>query len=260
MRASFLLLAACGVNQTPQPEPPPVLPSCVPDRDGTITADELPVALDARASYYVGTDSPVALDGDERWDLSEERATDLVVAVGPAAIGDRVYAASFPGATFVADTGDELESVFHQDAAGLWLHGVASRDQAAANATFVRYAEPVAVLRFPIAIGDSFTTAAQIVDSKVEGLPFIGTDDITIDVDGSGRLDLPYLRFSPVLRVRTVVERRPSTGTPIVRRRATSFLFECFGEVAHADSRIDEPNDDFTIAATLRRFALGVTP
>jgi hypothetical protein len=40
----------------------------------------------------------------------------------------------------------------------------------------------------------------------------------------------------------------------------TSFLFECFGEVAHAESRIDEPNADFTTAATLRRFALGVTP
>jgi hypothetical protein len=260
MRMLLVLLAACGANQTPQPELPPTLPSCVPDRDGTITADELPVALGLQASYYVGTNSPVALGGDEAWDLSEERATDDIVAVGPVALSEREYATSFPGAAFVADTGDELESIFHQDATGLWLHGTASRDQTAANATLVHYAEPVAVLRFPIAIGDAFTTTAQIADSTIEGLPFIGTDEISVEVDGNGRLDLPYVRFSPVLRVRTFVERRPSTGTPIVQRRATSFLFECFGEVAHADSRIDEPNDDFTTAATLRRFALGVGP
>ena len=35
------------VNQTPQPEPLPELPSCVPDRDGEITADELPIAFGA---------------------------------------------------------------------------------------------------------------------------------------------------------------------------------------------------------------------
>jgi hypothetical protein len=44
-QALVLLLASCGVNLTPQPEPLPVLPSCVPDRDGTITAAELPIAL-----------------------------------------------------------------------------------------------------------------------------------------------------------------------------------------------------------------------
>jgi hypothetical protein len=257
---ALLLVAACGVNQTPQPEPPPALPSCVPDRDGVITAEEMPVALDLRAPYYVGKDAPVALGGNEQWDLAEERAADEVIDVGPVPLSERSYAANFPGASFVADVGEEIESVLHQDAEGLWLHGTASRDQTAANATFVRYAEPIAILRFPIALGDAFTVTAQIVDSTIEGLPFVGTDDVSVAVDGSGRLDLPYVRFSPALRVRTTVERKPSTGTPIVRRRATSFLFECLGEVAHADSRIDEPNDDFTTAATLRRFALGVTP
>jgi hypothetical protein len=60
-----------------------------------------------------------------------------------------------------------------------------------------------------------------------------------------------------VLRVRTHVVRHPSTGSP-VGKRSTSFVFECFGEVAHADSKLDETNPDFTVAAALRRFALGV--
>src|SRR5690606_7015723 len=51
---AILALAACGTNQTPQPEPVPVLPDCVPDRDGELTADELPIALGATLTYYAG--------------------------------------------------------------------------------------------------------------------------------------------------------------------------------------------------------------
>jgi hypothetical protein len=45
-----------------------------------------------------------------------------------------------------------------------------------------------------------------------------------------------------------------------VSKRTTAFLFECFGEVVHAESKQDEPNVDFTTAASLRRFALGEMP
>jgi hypothetical protein len=46
----------------------------------------------------------------------------------------------------------------------------------------------------------------------------------------------------------------------VVGKRTTLFLFECFGEVARAESRPDEASPDFTTAAYLRRFALGVEP
>jgi len=255
-----LALAGCGVNQTPQPEPLPELPSCVPDRDGVITAAEVPVALDLTAAYYVGSNSPVALGGTDAWDLSEERASDDVVAIGPQALATQWYAAMFPGAAFVADAGGGLDGVFHQDDQGLWLHGTASREPApAAGKTLIVYPQPVAVLRFPLTDGTTFTSTGQIPDGVISGLPFVGTDQVDVEVAGEGRLDLPYVRFSPVLRVRTHVVRTPSTGTPVVGKRSTSFVFECFGEVAHADSNVDEPDPDFTIAATLRRFALGVS-
>jgi hypothetical protein len=38
--------------------------------------------------------------------------------------------------------------------------------------------------------------------------------------------------------------------------RQTSWFFECFGEVARAKSRTDEPNEDFTVAAEVRRLSL----
>ena len=259
MRAlGLVLLAACGVNQTPQPEPVPQLPSCVPDRDGEITAAELPIALGASITYYEGENRTVDLAADGSWELGEERPDDEVVAVGPVALGPQWYAASFPAGQFVVDAGDGLVGVYHQDDQALWLDGTAS--QAESPKTLVRYTQPAAVLRFPIRDGEAYETVAQIPDGVIQNLPFVGTDRIAVDITGSGRLDVPYVRFSPVLRARTHVVRTPSSGSPVVGKRATSFVFECFGEVARADSKVDETSADFTTAARLRRFALGVTP
>ena len=114
------------------------------------------------------------------------------------------------------------------------------------------------MLRFPLA------RRRRVLDDRrdlrrptIDGLPFIGTDSVDVDVTGGRQLDVPYVEFSPVLRVRTHVTRTPSTGTPVVDKRTTIFMFECFGEVARAESKPDEPTADFTTAAYLRRFALG---
>jgi len=258
---AFTLLAACGVNQTQEPAPAPTLPSCVPNRDGEITAAELPIAYGATVGYYAspaGATRTINTGGTTKiWVLSEERADDLVIALGPIELKTQWYAAQFPAGQFVVDGGGGLDGVYHQNDQALWLDGTASHEPAPAGGkTLVRYAQPIAVLRFPVVDGDVYSTLAQIPDGIVAGLPFIGTDTYDIDVSGSGRLDLPYVRFSPVLRVRTHVVRTPAAGGTSLGRRQTQFLFECFGEVARAESRADEPDPDFTIAAYLRRYAL----
>jgi hypothetical protein len=260
--AILLLVSACGTNLTPQPMPSPQLPSCVPNRDGQITADELPIALGATVDYYTGANRPVDLVGRSGiWDFSDERADDQVVALGPIALAAQWYAASFPAGQFVVDAGAGLDGVYHQDDRALWLDGTASHEPSpAAGQTLVRYAEAVAALRFPIADGQSYSTTAPLVGVTINGLPFNGSDKIDVDVTGSGRLDVPYVEFSPVVRVRTHVVRAPTTGTPTVGRRTTIFVFECFGEVTRAESKPDETNPDFTTASYLRRFALGAQP
>lgn len=264
MRMLILVaIAGCGVNQTPQPEPVPVLPSCVPNRDGQITEAELPVAIGSTASYYAsppGTSRTIATGG-AGWELAAEYEDDVVIALGPVALADRWYATLFPRGQFAVDAGSGLDGIYHQDAQGLWLDGTAShQEMPAGGKTLVRYAEPLPVLRFPIEGGDAFTAVGAIQDGIVNGLPFVGMDTVEVEIAEGDYLDVPYVRFSPVLRVRTLVTRRPSTGTPVVTRRNVIFLFECFGEVARAESRIDEPSAEFTMAAYLRRFALGVTP
>lgn len=256
MKRLLLILAACGTNETPQPMPAPTLPECVPNRDGMITADELPIALGATVDYYVDTNQPVDLvAANGVWDLSQER-NDSVVALGPVALGAQWYAGMFPAGQFVVDAGSGLDGIYHQDAEALWLDGTASQADGA-NKTLVIYPAPLPVLRFPVTDGESYSTTATIA-ATIDGLPFNGTDELDVDVSGSGRLDVPYVRFSPALRVRENVIRK--AGTTQVTKRTTIFLFECFGEVARAESKQDETNPDFTTAAYLRRFALGVTP
>ena len=260
-RLVFLATAACGVNQTPQPAPVPTLPSCLPDRDGTITAAELPIALGATLPYYAGTNRTVDLAGRNGiYDLSEERPDDTVVALGPTALGAQWYADQFPGGAFVVDAGSGLDGIYHQDDRALWLDGTASQEpMPAAGKTLVRYADPIALLRFPLADGAAYSTTAALASATISGLPFVGSDKLDVDITAGARLDVPYVQFSPVLRVRTHVVRTPSTGTPVVGKRTTLFLFECFGEVARAESKQDEPAADFTTATYLRRFALGQT-
>lgn len=258
-RALLLLLTACGVNQTPQPAPAPTLPSCVPNRDGQITADELPIALGATLPYYAGVNRTVDLAGNGGiYDLSMERPDDMVVHLGPVALAAQWYAADFPAGQFVVDAGDGLDGIYHQDAQALWLDGTASHDEMpAAGKTLVRYTDPIAVLRFPLHDGQAWSETGQIAAGTVAGLPFIGTDQVDIDVTAGQRLDVPYVEFSPILRVRTHVVRAPTGGTPAIGKRTTIFMFECFGEVARAESQQNEPDADFTSAALLRRFALG---
>lgn len=264
MRATAFILvvvAACGTNETPQPEPALELPECVPNRDGRISADELPVAIGATVTNYVATNRTIdQLLVDGRWDFSDERAGDEVAEIGPVALRDQWYAGRFTQGQFVVDAGLGLDGIYHQDAQALWLDGTASREQnPSGGQTLVVYPQPLPVLRFPVQVGDIFTTTAQLDSATINGLPLNGTDELTIEVLEAGVLAVPYVEFSPTLRVRTSAVRRPSSGG-MAGRRQTLWLFECFGEVARAESNPNETNPDFSTAAYFRRFALGVTP
>jgi hypothetical protein len=252
-----LLAGACQANTTPTSDTdltPPV--SCLPDRDGSLTAAELPVAIGASADFYVGANRTVDLSGPD-WDLADEDADDDVVAVAPAAFGAQWYADSFAGGQFVTAGPSGLDAVYHLDDQGLWLHGLASTDPSPPSGeTLLVYDEPVAVLRLPLAAGDAWTDVGVVSGGTINGLPYLGSDTYEIAAGEAGNLDLPYVRFHGALPVATHVTVRPDAGGTMTSRRQVSFLFECFGEIARAESRPDETAAEFTTAASLRRFAL----
>src|SRR3569623_365177 len=215
-RLAIILLAACCTNDTPQPVPAPTLPTCVPNRDGMITADELPIALGAKVDYYTSTNTAVNLVAQNSvWDLSQERATDQVIALGPVALGAQWYAAQFPSGQFVVDAGCGLDGIYHQDAQALWLDGTASQMDGA-NKTLIVYPTPLPVLRFPITVGEMYSSTVAYT-ATIDGLPFNGSDELDVDVPDSGRLDVPYVQFSPTLRVREKAVRK--TGAAAITKR-----------------------------------------
>jgi hypothetical protein len=265
MRASLALLAlvACGENLTPPAtDVPPVLTGCVPDLDGALTAAEVPLVLDTAAAYLFTADTAVDLagagDGDTRhWDWSDERLEDRAVDVIATALGDQWYAPMFPGGRFVAAGPGGLDGVYSRDDVAVYLHGLASpTGDPPGGRTLLRYAAPVAVLRFPLSAGDAWTETGSISGGTLSGLPYNGTDTYRIAADATGELRLPYVRFTRALRLRTLVTATPAVGGVTSTRRQVSFWFECFGEIGRATGRPDEPAEDFTTAEELRRFAL----
>jgi hypothetical protein len=256
---ALMLLAGCQDNLTPLPGTdvaPPV--ECTPDLDGAITAPELPVALGVAVPYYLSGTRTIDLVADDGvWDLAEESPDDVVVEIAASALGAHWYAADFASGQFVTDAAGDLEAVYHLDDAALWLHGLASREpDPPEGRTLLVYDAPVPVLRLPLAAGEAWTATGEVSEGTLSGLAYVGTDTYEVEVVGAGRLDLPYLRFAPALQVATRVVVEPAAGGVTTSRRQASFLFECFGEVARAESRVDEPERDFTTAASLRRFAL----
>jgi len=267
-----LAVTACGDNKTPQPTHQPYeaggLPqlSCIPNLDGQIDADELQPLLDNPVHYLVSpptetraVDLVGAVDaqGHQTWDFGSDYASDEVATITATTIQGKWYASSFPGATFVApfDAGDTIEAVYAYDQTAITLLGLASHDPNGPNGTdgtLVVYAPPISLYVFPLHVGSTYSSSGTITNGKLRGLPYAGTDTYDIAVDASGELTLESYVFTQALRVRTTVTVAPSAGQNVVTRQ-TSFLFECFGEVARATSEPNETNDDFTTAAELRR-------
>ncbi len=265
-------LASCGDNQTNQEHadydggaPAPL--ACTPNLDGKIEAKELQAAFGIPLSYLFsppGKGRTVDLAGKPdaqghlTWDFAIDYADDQVVHTQATAIKGKWYAASFPDSAFVvpSDAAARVEGVYVYDTSGYHLLGLASFiENPTEGKTLYVYDSPVDIFRFPIAPGQSYTSVGNVKNAMVRGLPYAGRDAYLVNVDGAGTIALPSITFSQALRVRTTLTATPTAGMAQTTRQ-TSFLFECFGEVARATGQPNETQDNFTNAAEVRRLGL----
>jgi hypothetical protein len=240
--------------------------TCLPNLDGQIDASELQVAIGVPVAYLVSapnTTPTVDLAGqvDDAgnlvWDFSESVATDVSVTIAASTLNGKWYQASFPEGQWAApiDVGDTVEGVYSADSQAIYLQGIASTAPSPSEGkTLVVYGAPVALYRFPLTPGSAWVSTGTVVGGTLRGLPYAGTDTYAVTDDAIGEMSLQDYLFTQVHRIRTTATVTPSAGEAAVTQQV-SFLFECFGEIVRATSKVGETNQNFTTAAEVRRLS-----
>jgi hypothetical protein len=235
---------------------------CRGNRDRVIAREEVVFAPGVEVRYRVnppGTQArvdprgTVRPEGSRAWDFRD--ATGIVVPLTLLDARTQWFAARFPTAQYAARLDPRVGNlgVYRATDTTIELLGVAGA--AEPEGTLVRYSTPVALLRFPLRVGASWTVEASTVDSTVQHTPVASRDRYEVSVDAYGELRLAELTFPEVLRVRVEVLQRFPAG-PGLRRIQYLWMVECYGEVARMTSLDNEVDPDFTQALEFRRLGL----
>jgi len=238
--------------------------ACVPNLDGAIEERELPVAIGVPVSYLVSPASETrqvdlkgetGADGKLVWNLGTDFATDRTLQIAASTLAGKWYESSFPGGEFTTplDAAKTLDAIYAHGEGGITLLGIASaQENPPEGKTLIVYATPVLAYKLPLSVGTSWVATGEVMNATVKGLPYAGKDVYEFSDDATGEVVLPSLTFTQAHRLRTHLTSTPSAGQSQSTRQS-SFVFECFGEVARATSQPGEMVDDFTTAAELRR-------
>ncbi|HJZ83773.1 MAG TPA: hypothetical protein VKN99_01330 [Polyangia bacterium] len=231
---------------------------CFPNNDGVIARNELAFTPGLQVTYLVqsGTASqPIAVkpggemvQGVTVWSFDHPTGNPATLTLAAPA---GWYAPNFPEAGYVVTTDLPTGTLGAFRAADdvLYLYGFASPTEDAK--TLAIYDHPIALLRFPMALSQTYMDTGIIANGMFGGFPLSSTDTYRVQIDGKGQLVLAQARLDNTLRVRTDLTQQLGGGT-MRRRIQYGFYHECFGEVARITSLLDEANPDFTGAAEVR--------
>ncbi len=235
---------------------------CMGNRDGVITRAEMAFLVGATVTYATNrtgtTVDPVSTratsaDGGLVWNFSAATAQDQRVLDEVIPPTGQWWSSSYPDATFatVVDRSTNLLGVYRVSDGALELLGSVSTEQ---NRTNLRFSPAVAVLRFPLMVGSTWT---QTVTGTgfVNFTPLTNTTTYTTRIDQQGEVWTPAGRF-PALRMRTDLDQSIPLTIFRVTRRTYTFVSECWGVVARLTSVDNESAEEFTRASEYRRLGL----
>jgi hypothetical protein len=244
-----------------QPLPPDdggglALPGCVPNKDGTITREEVPIQAGLRATFKVAEDVEISTAGTpiannrRKWDLSTTLPSDSSVLVETMPLTGKWYASKYANATYTTTLrkASDLIGVFETAPGALTLRGVVSPGEGLYK-TELTNDPPVNMLQFPLTLNKKWTSDTTVT-GYAQGVYSTYTEKYAAEVDAAGDLITPLGTFD-VLRVRVELKRTIGFLTTTIRTYA--FITECYGNVASIASKDDEANVEFTRAAEVRR-------
>jgi hypothetical protein len=233
--------------------------ACLPNHDGTIVREEIPLGPGLHAKYKVAQSAPVSTggtaqaDGSRVWDLTGAIAGDHDLLVETIAPTGQWFAADFPLASYTARLTDSsnLLGVFQTTASAVLLLGAVS-PSGGSTATELPNSAGVPSLAFPMKMGSSWSGNVT-VNGKLDGVPTLYSDAYESSVDAHGLMKTPYADFQ-VLRINTKLTRSVGGVTSLILR-TFSFVAECAGPVATMLSQNNETAVEFTTAAEVQRLA-----
>jgi len=231
---------------------------CAPNGDGTITRDESPLRAGLYATFRIAESTAVDTTGtgtgsERRWDLSGALPGDRDERVELLSPSGAWWAGEFPLASYAARLSASTDNlgVFQIRDDALVLLGLVSPADGLMR-TLLTNDPPVEVLRFPLRMGDTWSTTTT-VSGQALGIVSAYTEEYTFVADASGVVVTPFGEVD-VIRVRSELDRR-QVALPLDSRRSFAFVSECLGTVATVTSTSFETDAEFTMAAEVRRLA-----
>jgi hypothetical protein len=229
---------------------------CMPNHDGTITREEVPMIAGLHANFVIaenvsvdstGTMNP---DGSRSWDFSGMLAGDHTVVTTTDAPQGQWFSQKFTTATYTTKLSDTatLLGVFQEGGQSLLLQGVVS-PTSGPQQTEVGYMPGAEILGFPMMMGSTWTSTSNVTGTD-DGVQVIYTEKYASTVDAHGTVKVPYGTFD-VLRVQTTLTRTVAGVATVTQSLA--FIAECFGPVATLTSQSNETNTQFSNAAEAQR-------
>jgi len=231
---------------------------CRPDGDGAITREESPLRAGLYATFRIAQSASVStagvsVAGQRRWDFSGALSGESDERVELLSPTGAWWGSEFPLASYAARlsaSSDNLGVFQIRDDALLLLGLVSPAD--GVTRTLLTNDPPVEVLRFPLRMGDTWTTRATVTGQAL-GVVAAYTEAYTFVADASGVVVTPFGEVD-VIRVRSELD-RTQLGVPLDSPPRFAFLSEFPGPVATVTSTSFEADTEFTMAAELRRLA-----
>jgi hypothetical protein len=227
--------------------------SCTFNNDGVIDRSEMPAMVGLGGLFAVNASgSTVAVNLNTPWDFSaavtgERKVFDQLISPS-----GQWWSSSFSNADFAQriDDGQALWGVYKITPTALQLLGVVS-DQSGAQQTQLSYATPIDVVRFPLKVGDSWSSESD-VSGTADGVAMFAHEKYDFTVPARGNAKIPAGTFD-TLRLRMGYTQ--TYGLLVTTRITYLHIAECYGMVARIRSQDNETQDPFDQAAEYRRLA-----
>lgn len=232
---------------------------CVPNHDGTISADEVPLKAGQMASFRIATNATWSTaghtntDGSRTWDLTGQLANDADSPLALTSPAGTWWAADFPAAQYATTlaAGSDLQGVFAVDPTGVTLLGVVS-PTGGTYKTELTYDPPAKILALPFMAGATWMSSST-VSGYAQGVIVAYTEAYDSRADQVGTMTTPYGAF-PALRVATNLT-RTSGITTLLTKRTFAWVAECFGTIAKVAGQDNDTSTEFSNDAEVERLA-----